>query len=232
MTPLFRDDNGEKSSTNESVWRPLAARSDADSRRWPALVRRLRERLGVSQGALAERLGVTQASVSRWESGTDQPSLRLRRTMRDMLNASDTSRLEQQLRARLRYAPAPMSVVGPGARFLDFSRSFAAETTTDPGCLRGQLVYGHFGDAVDATTECWERSGIFTGNIVFTLTVLALQLDGSDPVYLQNFDTPYVFEDRVISVCETRRVSRAVFEQHMHEYGRPVFCLSYDEMVD
>lgn len=227
MTPPFRPDNDLKAQTYGNVWRP------AESRRWPAMVRQLRTRLGLSQSTLAARLGVTQASVSRWENGGDQPSLRLRRTMRDMLRASDRSRAELQLRARLRYAPAPLSLVGPGARFLDFSRSFAAETLTEPGHLRGQRVYGLFGEGVDATTECWERSGIFGGDIAFTLTVLALPpQDGAEPIYLRNFDAPNALEDRIVSVCETSRVSRALFDQHLAEYGRPVFSLSYDEVVD
>lgn len=229
MTRSFPPDNGPESAAYGNVWRLSGGGSEL--RRWPALVRRLRGRLGLSQAGLAERLGTTQASVSRWERGIDQPTMRLRGTMREMLRASDTSRLEQQLRARLRYAPAPMSLVGPGARFLDFSRSFATETLTDPSHLRGQPVYGHFGEDVDATTQCWERSGIFSGEIAFTLTVLALRTDEAEPIFLKNFDTPYVLENGVISVCETCRVSRAVFDQHLAEYGGAVFSLAYDDVM-
>lgn len=37
-------------------------------------IRRLRERLGVSQVELARRLGVDGISVSRWERGVTRPS--------------------------------------------------------------------------------------------------------------------------------------------------------------
>lgn len=40
-----------------------------------ARLRRLRERAGLTQEALAACLGVTRQAVARWESGTREPSL-------------------------------------------------------------------------------------------------------------------------------------------------------------
>lgn len=42
---------------------------------WPSLVRHLRSCLGRTQAAFADRLGVDQATVSRWERGTQVPDL-------------------------------------------------------------------------------------------------------------------------------------------------------------
>lgn len=234
MTGAFQDDNALKSLAYGNAYRrETAAGGGGASRGWPALVRRLRNRLGLSQSALAGALGVTQAAVSRWENALDLPSVRVRRTMRDMLRSSDEARIERALRARLRYAPSPMSMVGPGARFLDFSASFASETGTEPAFLRGRTVYGQFGESVDATTEIWERSGIFGGDVALTLTVLALRDADGEAIYLRNFDTPHVLDgDRIVSVCESRRISRPVFDQHMARYGHSVFSLSYDEIAD
>ena len=39
----------------------------------PERVKRLRQRLGLSQQQLAERLGVTLGSISRWELGKSGP---------------------------------------------------------------------------------------------------------------------------------------------------------------
>lgn len=41
---------------------------------WPARVRTLRKRLGLSQEAFAQRLHVSFVSVSRWETGRSTPS--------------------------------------------------------------------------------------------------------------------------------------------------------------
>lgn len=245
MTGSLRENDVFRMSAYGNVWPAHGddgANRETAPRRWPVLVRELRHRTGLSQAALAAHLGVTQASVSRWESGADLPSIRLRKAMRDMLRDSDLSRAEKQLRVRLRYAPTPLSVLAPGARFLDFSRSFAAETTTDPDHLRGRPVYGHFGALVDATTESWERSGIFGGDVACTVTVLALSGQeiegqmagqGAETVYLRNFDTPYRLDDRrVISICETCRVTRDAYESHLATYGAPVFTLSFDAVMD
>jgi transcriptional regulator with XRE-family HTH domain len=40
----------------------------------PAARRSLRERAGISQGALADAVGVSSGAVSRWESGERAPS--------------------------------------------------------------------------------------------------------------------------------------------------------------
>ncbi len=40
----------------------------------PPKLRKLRERLGLSQQQLARRLGVDRATVTRWENGTRRPS--------------------------------------------------------------------------------------------------------------------------------------------------------------
>ena len=40
----------------------------------PTNLRKLRERLGLSQQGLARRLGVARATITRWENGTRRPS--------------------------------------------------------------------------------------------------------------------------------------------------------------
>src|SRR5687768_6019332 len=40
----------------------------------PARIKALRERLGLTQAALAERLGVSFVSVNRWENGQSRPT--------------------------------------------------------------------------------------------------------------------------------------------------------------
>lgn len=198
--------------------------------RWPKLVRQLRHQMGLTQMAFAEVLGVKQASVSRWESGLDNPSLAQRQRIMDLWRAADAPRLKQQLKARMIYAPNPISIVGPGAHFLEFSNSFAREAGITTEQLKGVAIYGQFGDIVDRTTETWERSGIFKGDIAFTLTVLSLTDITGQTIHLKNFDTPYHLDDEIVSVCEVKRIDEAEYDQHLRAYGAPVFCLSYDDL--
>ena len=234
MTASSRNDNAPKSPANGNVCSPApSAQGLARPRRWTSIVRELRNRKGLTQSELASQLGVTQASVSRWENGSDLPSVRLRKTMREMMRVSSSSDVAQQIKARLRYTPNPVSLVGHGARFLDFSPSFASETGTEPGRLRGATIYGRFGEIVDETTQLWERSGIFSGEVAMTLTVLSLKGPGGASVFLKNFDTPHLLDsDEVITICETRRITKSDYDQHLAQYGRPVFFLSYDEIAD
>lgn len=55
-------------------------------------IKELRQKLGLSQEALARRLGVTVLTVRRWEKGTCKPSplalLRIEELMRQMQDES------------------------------------------------------------------------------------------------------------------------------------------------
>jgi putative transcriptional regulator len=64
----------------------MVADRAAELARWtPARIRALRERLGMSQEALARKVGATTSTVSRWEQGARRPS-GTARTLLDMLS--------------------------------------------------------------------------------------------------------------------------------------------------
>lgn len=58
---------------------------------WSASVKELRSRLAQTQQMLAFELGVTRETISRWESGADEPSVSWKRRLTQMLE-----KLEQQ----------------------------------------------------------------------------------------------------------------------------------------
>ena len=66
--------------------------------------------------------------------------------------------------------------------------------------------------------------------VINTLTVLTLTDVAGQIIYLKNFDTPYQFEDEIVSVCEVKRIDGSEYDQHIRAYGAPVFSLSYDEL--
>ncbi len=56
----------------------------------PPSLRKLRQRLGLTQRELARRLGVARASVTRWENGTRKPSKVIERAIQSVEKARDT----------------------------------------------------------------------------------------------------------------------------------------------
>ena len=54
------------------------------SENWSEFIRRLRGRLGLTQGRLASLIGVSQRTISRWERGQDRPSMVHQRHLRDL----------------------------------------------------------------------------------------------------------------------------------------------------
>ncbi len=95
---------------------------------YPARVRDLRERLGLTQTRMAERIGVSFATVNRWENGQSRPTRLAWRRIAD---------LEAEVRAsKHRAEPA----AAPTAPTLDFA--------AEPGAVAAvaeatRLAYGH-----------------------------------------------------------------------------------------
>ncbi len=56
----------------------------------PTSLRKLRERLGLSQQGLARRLGVARATVTRWENGTRRLSKVAELALRSVTESKET----------------------------------------------------------------------------------------------------------------------------------------------
>jgi len=67
----------------------------------PTNLRKLRERLGLSQQGLARRLGVARATVTRWENGQRRPSKVVALALRSVIEARDTRSWQQLAGAAL-----------------------------------------------------------------------------------------------------------------------------------
>ena len=48
------------------------------------LIKRIREELLLTQAELASKLGVAFATVNRWENGHNEPSIKIKRKLRDI----------------------------------------------------------------------------------------------------------------------------------------------------
>lgn len=48
------------------------------------LIKKIRNELLLTQTELAEKLGVAFATVNRWENGHNEPSIRIKRKLRDI----------------------------------------------------------------------------------------------------------------------------------------------------
>ena len=51
---------------------------------YPALIKKIRNELLITQTELAEMLGVTFATVNRWERGHHEPTIKQKRALRDL----------------------------------------------------------------------------------------------------------------------------------------------------
>ena len=104
---------------------------------YPQRIKRLRQRLGLTQVELAQRLGVSFTTVNRWENGQTRPSplawRRLRRMDEPLPDGrgSDLGRGSDEVRGP---DVVRESDVGRGAALpLDF--------TASPDVVQGEIIY-------------------------------------------------------------------------------------------
>ena len=68
-------------------------------RDYAALVKALRQRLGLTQEQFAHHLGVTFASVNRWENGQVKPSPLARQRLETLERETEPTRLARRKRS-------------------------------------------------------------------------------------------------------------------------------------
>lgn len=199
---------------------------------WPDYVKALRGRLGLSQAVLAERLGVDQTAVSRWERGLDAPRASLRRRLLELGRGGAAARQDQVVRARVRNALWPASLVGPGAVFLEINPPALAEAGLAAADLRGRPIYGLFGPAVDEVTERWEKTGVFRGEMAMTISLNTLQ-SAEGRIFVKTFDTPHFTADGDIwCVCEIRRLNAEQYREEAARFGGSTFQVPFDTLAE
>ena len=195
---------------------------------WPHIIQTLRTRWGVSQAVLGERIGVDQKTVSRWERGVDAPRRPVQRRLLDLYRSCSDSRQDAAVRARLRNAFWPSTLVASGAVFLEFNQSALMEIGRPAADLRGRSIYGLFGPEVDDVTKRWEESGIFRGDLAMTISLNTIG-DEDAPIHVKTLDSPHFTSDGDIwCVCELKRITQADYEGLQRDFGGSTFEIPFD----
>ncbi len=90
---------------------------------WHRRIRQFRLTHGLRQSELAARLGVTQATISRWESGDQDPDARYRHALRDLLREGRLS-FDERLFLSVRRSPHLAAIINESHRFIAISASY------------------------------------------------------------------------------------------------------------
>lgn len=183
----------------------------------------------MTQRALAERLGVNQATISRWERGSEEPSLHRRRSIRDLLRSCSESAQDRLLKMRVKYSAWPTSLVRRGAVFVATSPSLAGEVGAN-GLDDGACIYGRFGAEADERMAQWERAGIFAGELAMTISLNRIMTPQGE-VFFRGMDTPYNSSSGEIwCLCEIQRLTAEEYAAHEKQLGGVLVPISYDAL--
>lgn len=196
---------------------------------WPKLIKTLRVREGLSQADLAERLGVDQTAVSRWERAADQPSLKCRRTLRELYRRNLASRQDRAVRMRVQSGLQPSTLIAKGAVFIEINEAGAREACVRREALQGRAIYGAFGDRTDEVTRRWEAAGIFDGEVALAMSVNRLEGAEGQGACIWTLDTPYFTSDgEVWCMTEIKRIGAGMFETLRRQWGAETVAVGFD----
>lgn len=183
-----------------------------ESPNWSELCREYRRRLGLKQEAMAQDFGVDQSLVSRWERGTREPPLNVKRLIHNALIADGGAAIDQSLQMLLSLSGSAVAIWDSDGVLHGTSPRFATEMREATGLEQVHGVSGHEflrGHSImDASLAVMREHGFFRGQIsmvtarfapflrpsrqalggVVTTTIFPVQLGPGEPAMLCIYD--------------------------------------------
>jgi transcriptional regulator with XRE-family HTH domain len=125
-------------------------------------LRRFRRLNGIKQGDVAERLSVSQGSVSRWESGTQEPDPIHSRRIADIVAASATGAGDAAIKRLVSTSSLPVHLVCDAThRLLAVSPARAASWNVDVALYLGSSLWPFATEEIVAAEQGLAASGWF-----------------------------------------------------------------------
>jgi transcriptional regulator with XRE-family HTH domain len=156
-------------------------------------IRRLRQRLGLTQRELGERLDVDQGTVSRWERGIESPRPSRQSQLRKLQSRNEDDRQFSRSLAFVANDLLPATLLDANLRLIEASESakkFYAERGQDPAKLHGMALDSHINRlGVPEFTKFLKKSGLLKGDALFLRFVVNVSGKGHvtvwEPVFVE-----------------------------------------------
>lgn len=168
------------------------------------LIKKLRRRIGLTQGQLAERIGVDQGTVSRWEREIEAPRPRYVARLRHLLISDDESRVMRRSLALIRNDLVACTLMDRRWRLTETSDLAVQHYLT-----RYKIdIRKHLGTSLERYADrvglpgwwdCMERSGLLTGDALLVRMAMNICGQGHETIY-----EPLVDQGEVVAVLSTR----------------------------
>ncbi len=110
---------------------------------WPDLIRRYRRERGVTQMELSRLLNVDQATISRWESGKQDPLPMMQTRLQGLFRDLDRLPLDYSIRALLKGYPGYASLMDANGVCRMTSPTLAAYLERNRGSILGRPMYDY-----------------------------------------------------------------------------------------
>ncbi len=125
-------------------------------------LRRFRRLNGIKQGDIAQRLSVSQGSVSRWESGAQEPDIGHRDRIAEIVAASATSASDAALKRLVSTSSMPVHLICDAThRLLAASPTRAASWNVDVAAYLGSSLWRFASDEIMAAEDSLADAGWF-----------------------------------------------------------------------
>lgn len=174
--------------------------------KWSGLVKHLRSSLNMKQEAFAIYLGTTQATVSRWETGHQEPELRFRLRIADEIGKRDENKYERLFLSMLRNSPSSMSLVDKEQRFVGYSAGLQRALGPRIRRLQHQRLSDIITPVSNSVYVSFARQ-MFEPNCELAAVSFNDRAALQEGVFLRRCFTPVILSERRYLVCQEQPIS-------------------------
>ena len=169
----------------------------------------LRAQLGLSQAEFGKRLGIGQTTVSRWERGLENPGVRARLKLSELLYRLRVSEKLNPEVAMCEYSPFPMAIISEDWSIFALSKPLKKTAEQPLRSLTG--VRKQSTADMEQAVSILRAGGFFEGKLPAAEILARGFLLGRDPKPFEALCTPVVVRGRICRLMQYVFLSESEF---------------------
>lgn len=174
-------------------------------------LRRYRILNGLTQADFADLIGVSQATLSRWENGSQAPDIKMRRKVHDLIFRKQPKQ-DHMINNFVRFSRRKRALINHDYVFLAVSTPLARAIGSTPDRLVGSSHRDRMSDEAKPFIETMTNAGFFRGSIAFGQYAVRIDAENGEPFCAIEQVFPFFLSDgSVVAMIEVEIIDEETF---------------------